>query len=77
MYLLEDYGQPFLRALLPYYRHGGLLGKLEAFRVFDAARYTLFGHGRADPEMIRNGLTDLSELLRERISRGSAGDRHA
>jgi len=45
--------------------------------VFDAARYTLFRHGRADPEMIRNGLTDLSELLRERISRGSAGDRHA
>ncbi len=77
MYSPEDYGQPFVRALLRYYRHGDteeLFGKLEAFRLFDAARYTLFGHGRADAEMIRGGLTDLSELLRQRISRVSGGD---
>jgi len=69
MYLLEDYGQPFLRALLRYYRHGDperLLGKLQAFRLFDAARYTLFGHAHADTGMIGGGLDDLSDLLRDR-----------
>jgi aminoglycoside 2''-phosphotransferase len=66
MYLLEDYGGPFLRELLRYYRHADskrLLGKLQAFRLFDAARYTLFGHARGDAEMIRDGLVVLRELL--------------
>jgi hypothetical protein len=65
---LEDYGEPLLRALLRYYRHDDterLLGKLRAFRLFDAARYTLIGHARGDTEMIRDGLADVSELLRD------------
>jgi len=75
MYLLEEYGEPFVRALLRYYRHldtEGLFHKLEAFRLFDAARSALFGRERDDAEMLRGGILDLRRLLRARAARGPA-----